>query len=100
MDCYDVWKDGEGNLHLVSEMETSYINNCIRNIKKCADDWRCVTFSLLSREERKSVSSPLTKAWFVVNAYSYLARFNRELESRGDDTSVVEKAMNYINEVN
>jgi hypothetical protein len=96
MDIYDIWIDGENKCHLISEMETSHINGCIRNIRRAADSWRYDNFETLNGADKKEIHIPLKRAWFVVNAHSYLCRFRTELINRYEDTLSVDKAINYI----
>lgn len=96
MNIYNVWIDASGKNHSIVEMETSYINNCVNEIRKAADAWRIDTVSNLSQAEKEDVHIPLHRAWFVVHALDYLYSFKRELEDRWEDTSNVEKLIKRI----
>ena len=48
MDLYSIWKNSEGNFVLISEMDSDYIINCVRQINKCAGAWRFETFNDLT----------------------------------------------------
>lgn len=90
MNIYDIWIDGNKECHLISEMDTGYINRCIGQISKAADAWRCDNYDELRNSDKYSVGIPLQRAWFVVNALDYLYSFKQELEDRFEETDEVE----------
>ena len=96
MNIYDIWIDGDQNCHLISEMDTNYINRCAYQIRKAADIWRYDSFDDLSKSDKNKVSTPLLRAWFVVNALDYLYSFKHELESRNEETTDVERIIQRI----
>ena len=96
MNTYDTWIDADGKCHLLCEMETKYIQNCIKQIDKAADNWRMIVFSDLTIEDKQEIQTPMRKAWFVVNALPYLHSFQRELASRNEDTTNTEKIIKRI----
>ena len=59
MNIYDTWIDATGNSHLLSEMDTSYIKNCVNEIRKAADSWRMETFATLSELEKEDVTGSI-----------------------------------------
>lgn len=95
MNIYDIWIDGSQNCHLISEMDTDYINRCIGQIRKVANSWRFDSFYALSESEKDEICIPLKKAWFVVNGNAYLKSFRSVLEKRGEDTSQVNNTIMY-----
>ncbi|MBQ3523252.1 MAG: hypothetical protein IJA43_02225 [Clostridia bacterium] len=96
MNLYSTWINAEGKAILVSNMDSDYITNCIRQIKKCADAWRFDSFNDLKPNELKMVCEPLQKAWFVVNARPYLYSFMEELKARNEDVSYVKQVLEYL----
>ena len=96
MNIYDIWIDSSKKCHLITEMDTTYINNCVGQIGKVADVWRCDNYDDLSKADKLGVSIPLQRAWFVVNALDYLYSFKRELEDRLEETEHVEVIINRI----
>ena len=98
MNIYDVWIDASQKCHLISEMSTTYINRCVGQIRKGADVWRYDSFDELSCSDKKNINVPLQRAWFVVNAYSYLCSFRDELRDRNEDITDVECVIQYIDD--
>lgn len=96
MNIYDIWIDAEENCHLISEMDTDYINRCIGQIHKAADLWRYDNFNGLTKSEKNEICVPMQKAWFVVSGIAYLNSFRLELEKREEDISYVDTTVNYI----
>ena len=98
MNIYDIWIDGEKNCHLISEMETSHINWCIKELRRGADAWRFDSFNKLDQSDKSEIHTPMRQAWFVVNAYSYLCRFREEMRERGEDTSQADSVIKYLDD--
>lgn len=98
MNIYDIWIDAEKNCHLISEMETSYINWCIKELRRGADAWRFDSFDELEQVDKSEIHIPMRRAWFAVNAYSYLRRFRDELRKRNEDTFQVDSAIKYLDD--
>lgn len=78
---YSVWKDSEGKYHIISEMNKSYIKNCIKQI-----DIAIQTYNVKDNEGRElhiDESYPvLRKEWTKRYANGFLDAFNSELEIR------------------
>lgn len=82
MDLYDVWIDGDGEIHRISDMDDSYIQNCLRQLYKWKSNWSEITLEELSTAEKKRVADTGMKAWFVINGQKYIDVLEREMQKR------------------
>ena len=78
---YEYWIDGDGQKHLISEMKTQYIKNCISQINNAV-----LLYSTIKNDEDDSLDndsdSVLSSKWCRENADFYLQVFKNELEIR------------------
>ena len=83
---YDIWFDGAGKIHRISDMDDAYIENCLRQLYKWKSDWDSVELEDLTPAEIKRASDPGMKAWFVINGKKYIDTFKKELLLREGGT--------------
>lgn len=74
---HEYWIDGDGKKHLISEMKTKYIKNCIDQINNAVSFYAIKNDSL--DEDSDNV---LSSKWCKENADFYLQLFKNELEIR------------------
>lgn len=78
---YEVWKDAEGKYHEITEMDTEYIKNCIKQIESAI---RC--FDVKTNEGRETEDdgefNPFSKKWSKKFANGFLDAFKAELNNR------------------
>ena len=78
---YSVWKDAEGQYHIISEMKKSHIKNCINQINIAIQSYDVKSNE--GREEYIDEKFPvLHKEWSKKYANGFLDSFNTELEIR------------------
>ena len=82
MDLYDVWIDGNGEIHRISDMDDSYIQSCLRQLYKWKSNWSEITLEELSTAEKRRVADVGMKAWFVINGQKYIDVLEREMQER------------------
>ena len=84
MNMYDYWFDASGGAHEISKMETFYIQNCLKRLKKMLVVWSGIIPEQLTKEEMKQKDEVGMKAWFVLHGISYIDAFCQELDRRKD----------------
>lgn len=82
MDRYDYWIDGNGTVHKISEMDSNYIRNCLRQLEMVRGTWRGITPEDLNKKDLESSNKPLSKAWFAFDGEKYMEVLTEELENR------------------
>lgn len=82
MDLYDIWIDGTGEIHKISEMDDTYIQNCLHQLYKWDSNWGEVTLDNLTSVEKRQIFDVGMKAWFVVNGQRYIDVLENELSNR------------------
>lgn len=85
MNIYDIWIDGAGMPHVISEMDDIYLCNCYKNLQK----WRKMTryecienFHALTESQQAEITKVGSAAWCFLNCDSYIDTFYTELERR------------------
>ena len=56
------WKDKDLNIHIVGEMDTQYIKNCLKRVRKWETD----------------------RVWVFLNRHEWIESFEKALELRGE----------------
>ena len=79
---YEYWFDSESKAHEISKMDSGYIKNCLKQLKKMLDSWGGSIPEQLTAEELQQKDEVGMKAWFVFNGLEYIEAFRRELEHR------------------
>lgn len=78
---YEIWKDADGKQHWITEMDTRYIENCIKNIKRV-----CKEYGIKRDDPYETAYAGtyriLAYDWCVRYANGYLNAFEEELETR------------------
>ena len=82
---YEYWFDPEGKMYKISEMDTSYILNCLNQLNKMLPTWRGITPEDLTREDLKQKDVVGMEAWFVFHGINYINAFKKELSRREND---------------
>ena len=77
---YEVWIDADGKRHIIDEMETKYIENCIESIKKQC--WPTLIESGEFDERPKQDYQVLSAEWCEHCANGYLKMFYKVLNER------------------
>ena len=79
---YEIWKDAEGKNHIITDMTTQYIKNCIKQIENVC--------SLKQLKSGKYDENPdeeykvLSPEWCEHFANGYLKEFKRVLNERNE----------------
>lgn len=81
---YIYWFDAMNQCHEISKMDTQYIYNCLKELKKMLDSWHGIIPEQLTEEELKLKDEVGMKAWFVFHGTNYIDAFCNELKRRNN----------------
>jgi hypothetical protein len=82
MSKYEYWVDADENAHIISKMDTQYIQNCLNQLRKWLDAWHGIIPEQLTAKELKKKDEVGMKAWFVFNGIGYIDAFVEEINKR------------------
>lgn len=79
---YEVWIDADGNYHYIPDMSSSYIKNCIKELKRVIKSYRLDTDHPMKKTANPADNGVLRQNWSIDHAVNFLNAFESELESR------------------
>lgn len=86
MNIYDIWIDGTGAPHVISEMDDNYLCNCYNNLlkwRKMAEYEGIESFNVLTKKQQQEITKVGSIAWCFANCDSYIDTIYDELDKRG-----------------